>query len=248
METNMNFPQNPSQSKTSSQITGFGIHQRRFALITGTSLLLMAVVAGFSIGYAYETFDTPEQAEFLSANILQNSGLYQSMLIGILVIIILDFIVAYTLYKYFESDHKKMSLVSGIIRAIYTVMFGVATYYLAQNLYTQDLTNQLASLNFQRFQTIWNSGLVVFGFHIVLVGILMRLHGKIPTTLWIITLVAGVSYVGTSLLKVLSPDAEMVESLVMILAVPMTIGELGLAIWLLIRGGKETRRQAETSL
>ena len=222
-------------------------NQRRIAIITGISLILMALVAIFSIGYAYTQFDNPEQSELLKNNILQNIGLYQSMLIGILIIIILDFIVSYTLYKYFEKDHQKLSLLSGIIRAIYTLIFVVATYFLTKNLNTGELTNQIASSNYQKFQTIWNSGLVVFGFHIILIGWLMKLHRKIPKILWYITLVAGISYVITSFLKVVSPDSEMVETLIMVLALPMTIGELGLAIWLWIKGGKETRIKNETS-
>lgn len=217
------------------------MNQRRIAKITGISLLIMAIVAGFSIGYAYTKFDKPEQFEFLKDNIIQNTGLYYCMLIGILIIIILDFIVSYTLYKYFEDDHKKMSISSGIIRTIYTLIFGIATYYLTKNLNTNELTNQIANSNFQQFQTIWNSGLVVFGFHILLIGYLMKLHMKIPKILWYITLIAGISYVIVSLLKLGSTNSEMVKSLVMILALPMTIGELGLAIWLIIKGGKEQK-------
>ena len=144
------------------------MNKRRIAKITGISLLLMAIVAGFSIGYAYTKFDNPDQFELLKENIVQNTGLYFSMLIGILIIIILDFIVSFTLYKYFEDDHKKISILSGIIRAIYTLIFGLATYYLTKNLNTNELTNQIANSNYEQFQTIWNSGLVIFGIHILL--------------------------------------------------------------------------------
>ncbi len=215
-------------------------NQRRIAIITGISLVLMAIFGIFSLGYAYTQFDNPEQSEFLKDIILANMGLYQSMLIGILIIIILDFIVSYTLYKYFENDNKKMSLLSGIIRVIYTLIFVIATYYLTKNLNTNELTNQKVISNYHKFQTIWNSGLVIFGFHIILIGWLMKLHNKIPKILWSITLLAGVSYMITSFLKVVSPDSEFVETLIMILALPMTIGELGLAIWLWIKGGKGT--------
>lgn len=215
-------------------------NQRRIAIITGISLVLMAIFGIFSLGYAYTQFDNPEQSEFLKDIILANMGLYQSMLIGILIIIILDFIVSYTLYKYFENDNKKMSLLSGIIRVIYTLIFVIATYYLTKNLNTNELTNQKVISNYHKFQTIWNSGLVIFGFHIILIGWLMKLHHKIPKILWSITLLAGVSYMITSFLKVVSPDSEFVETLIMILALPMTIGELGLAIWLWIKGGKGT--------
>ena len=215
-------------------------NQRRIAIITGISLVLMAIFGIFSLGYAYTQFDNPEQSEFLKDIILANMGLYQSMLIGILIIIILDFIVSYTLYKYFENDNKKMSLLSGIIRVIYTLIFVIATYYLTKNLNTNELTNQKVISNYHKFQTIWNIGLVIFGFHIILIGWLMKLHNKIPKILWSITLLAGVSYMVTSFLKVVSPDSEFVETLIMVLALPMTIGELGLAIWLWIKGGKGT--------
>jgi len=49
--------------------------QRRIAIITGTSLLLMAIVAWFLLGYAYPEFDKPEG---LKKNILYNTVLYYS--------------------------------------------------------------------------------------------------------------------------------------------------------------------------
>lgn len=217
------------------------MNQRGIAIITGMSLIAMAIVAGFSVGYAYAELYKPEQIELLKDNIIQNKGLYQSMLVGILIILILDLLVSYTLFRYFETDNKKMSFVSGIIRAVYTVIFGIATYYLTKNLNTIELTNQIANSNFQQFQVIWNSGLVVFGIHIFLIGILMKLHNKIPKILWYLTLIAGISYVVVHLLKLGSPNSEDVKTLEMILALPMAIGELGLAIWLLIKGGKEAR-------
>jgi hypothetical protein len=61
---------------------------------------------------------------------------------------------------------------------------------------------------------------------------------KIPKILWYITLVAGISYVIVSLSKLESPNSEMVKNLEMILALPMVVGELGLAVWLLVKGGK----------
>ena len=75
----------------------------------------------------------------------------------------------------------------------------------------------------------------------------MKLHIRIPKVLWYLTLIAGVSYVVVHLLKLGSPNSEMVKNLEMILALPMAIGELGLAIWLLFKGGKETRVKNETS-
>ena len=210
------------------------MNKRKSALITSISLIIMTIVAIFSIGFAYGEFSVSEKLDV----IIRKNNLYIAMISGIFIIIILDFIVAYTLYKFFEVDNKKIAITSGIIRAIYTVIFGFATYYLAINLNTNELTNEIADSNFNLFQTIWNSGLVVFGFHIILIGYLMKLHMKIPKILWYITLIAGISYVVLSSLKLGSPNSELVKNLELVLALPMTIGELGLAIWLLIKGGK----------
>lgn len=215
------------------------MNQRKAAKITGIALLTMTVLAIFSIGYAYEQFDNSKNYELLINIINHNMVLYQSMIIGILFIIILDFIVSYTLYKYFEKKNKKTALLSGVIRGVYTVTFGIATFYLTKNLNPNELTNQLIKSNFEQFQTIWNSGLIIFGFHIILVGYLMKSHSEIPKTLSYITLIAGASYVATSLLKIEHPNSEMTNTLIMILALPMTLGELGLAVWLLIKGGKK---------
>jgi hypothetical protein len=40
------------------------------------------------------------------------------------------------------------------------------------------------------------------------------------------------------LLKLTLPQSEFTRILEMILALPMAIGELGLALWLIIKGGK----------
>jgi len=222
------------------------MNKRRIALITGWSLILMAIVAGFSVGYAFAEFNLPDQIDFLKENILSNKGLYRNMLIGILIILILDLLVSYTLYEYFKDDNGKISLISGGLRIIYTLIFGIATFYLTKNLNINNLTNQTINTNFQLFQSIWNGGLIIFGFHILLVGFLMKLHEKVPRILWYLTLIAGVSYVIVHLLKLTSPNSEFVSILSMILALPMAIGELGLAIWLIVKGGKEKKIVTKT--
>ena len=220
--------------------------KRQLALITGWALILMAIVAAFSIGYAFAEFNLSGQIDSLKENLLVNQGLYRNMLMGILIIIILDLLVSYTLYVYFKDDNKKISLISGGLRITYTLIFGLATFYLSKNLNINELTNQTINTNFQLFQSIWSGALIVFGFHILLIGFLMKLHKRIPKILWYLTLIAGVSYVVVHLLKLTIGDSEFVSTLEMILALPMAIGELGLAVWLLIKGGRENKTRQHT--
>ncbi len=214
------------------------MNKRRIALLSGWSLILMAVFAAFSVGYAFSEFNQPDQAASLKDKLLSNQGLYRMMLIGITLILGLDLLLSYTLYRYFKDDHRKISMTSGVLRLIYTLIFATATLYLAKNLNVHEVTSQMMDKNIQSFQTIWSVGLVIFGDHLILIGILMKLHQRIPRILWSLALIAGISYIIVHLLKIVSPDSEFVSTLEMILALPMAIGELGLAIWLIIKGGK----------
>lgn len=212
--------------------------QRINAIMTGYILILMAVVAGFSIGYAFPKFFDVNQPENTHSNLSGNVQLYLSMLIGIVLIIILDILVSWTIYQFFKPDNKKIAVISFILRIIYTAIFGVATYFLIANL-GQESNNELLNSNFNSFETVWAFGLIVFGLHLLAVGILMKVHRNIPKVLWILTLVAGISYVVVHILKSMLPQlSEFTATLNNVLALPMALGELGLAIWLIIKGGK----------
>lgn len=68
------------------------------AKISGWALLLMALIAGYSLGYAYPILYNSENASSSKSIMLQNIELYHGMLIGILLILILDLIVSFSLY------------------------------------------------------------------------------------------------------------------------------------------------------
>lgn len=216
------------------------MNKRKSAKITGWSLILMALIAGYSVGYVYPKIYNPGQISSVMDNLLHNDGLYKSMLLGILLIIILDLLVSYSLYHYFKNDNKKVSLISTFFRIIYTIVFGIASYFLVKNLNLSEASNELINNNFQLYQFIWNAGLIIFGVHIFIVGILMKLHKRIPKILWYLTLFAGISYVVVHLLKLTFAQSDITSNLAMILALPMALGELGLAIWLIIKGGRYT--------
>jgi len=216
---------------------------RTIAKVTGWSLVAMAVIAGFSLGKVYD-----EVFSSVQSNEVGNFQLFQIVLFGILLTIILDLIVSFTLYKFFEKDNRVISLISAILRIIYTLIFAIAAISLASS-WTIWMTNQIAVIaNFERFSFIWTSGLIIFGFHLFFIGILMKIHKKIPTILWILTIIAGVSYSAIHFLKVITPSLEQFTNTIeMILMLPMIIGEVGLAIWLIIKGGKVIVVKTKTS-
>ena len=214
-------------------------NNRTIAKLAGWSIILMAVVAGFSFGFAFPKIFNPAQIDAYQTNLTVNVQLYTYMLIGILIVLVLDVVVSWTLYLYFKNDNRKIALLSGVLRIVYTVIFGIATYYLARNLASPDYNNEIITENYNSFQTIWSFGLIVFGVHLLVIGVLMKLHKRIPAFLWCLTIIAGASYMLVHGLKTTMPQlTELTTTLNNILGLPMALGELALAIWLLIKGGK----------
>ncbi len=200
----------------------------------------MAIMGGFSLGFAFPSFLAGEENITPSEFLQLNSTLYSFMLLGILVTLILDFIVSYTVFQYFKRDHKGLALASGWVRAIYTIVFAIATFYLLENLFQDNPSDLILASNYQLFESIWSGGLIIFGVHLVLTGILMKFHKGIPAILWVLTMIAGAAYILIHASQKLQLDPEMVGVMEMALTLPMIVGELGLAIWLLVKGGKNS--------
>ncbi len=213
------------------------VNHRTFAKLTGYSLVVMALIAGFSLGFAFPKIFNPSQIDFAQRDLSENLQLYKLMLAGILIVLLIDLLVSWTLYIYFKKDNNKLALLCGFLRIIYSLIFGFATYYLFKNIGQSD--NGIVAQNYNSFQNIWSIGLIVFGIHLFIVGVLMKQHKLIPKILWSLTMIAGASYILVHLMKTsFYQMTQLNNTLNSILALPMTLGELGLAVWLVIKGGK----------
>tara|TARA_R110002096_G_scaffold126532_2_gene273565 strand:+ start:54507 stop:55106 length:600 start_codon:yes stop_codon:yes gene_type:complete len=198
----------------------------------------MALVAGFVFGYALPEFSSAKEGMSLQEFIESKQSLYFAMLAGLIFIQVLDLIVSYTFYKFFLQQHRKMAAISGGLRFLYSLIFIFASLFLFKNLTDNTVYDEWILSNIQFFHNIWTFGLIIFGIHILLLGYLMKLYGGIHKILWLLALIAGISYSLVSTLKLLEFEPEFTENLEMILALPMTVGELGLAIWMVVKGGK----------
>ncbi len=213
--------------------------QRNFAKLTGYSLLLMTVIAGFCFGYVFPQVYGALQAGEVQQLLAAHMPLYKNGLAGVLVILLLDVLVAWTIYRFFINDNKSLAFTSFVLRVVYVVFFGIGGVYLVKNLTQTGLTGAAIIDNYNTFTTLWYAGLIVFGFHLLAVGVLMKQHRRVPAALWWLTIIAGASYVLVHTLKVATPQLSAVADMLSnILGLPMALGEILLAVWLLIKGGK----------
>ena len=87
-------------------------------------------------------------------------------------------------------------------------------------------------LSINAFYDVWAVGLIVFGFHLFLLGYLAFKSDFIPKIFGVLLVIAGLSYLIDYFGELLFPSFEAVISLV------AGWGELIFMFWLLLRGGK----------
>ena len=208
---------------------------RIHALVSGFSLFLMALCAGYVFGYAFpKIFDFSNV--YLSYN-KESVQLYNLMMFGIVMIFLLDIVVSFSLFQFFKSDNSKLALWACLLRIIYSLIFGVAIYYILQN--SGELNKDVFIKNYLTFQLYWSFGLIVFGCHLVIVGILMKGQKSVHSTLWILIIIVGSAYIIIHSSNSFLPQFKnLISILNSVFGIPMALAELGLALWLILKGGR----------
>jgi hypothetical protein len=226
------------------------MQQRTAALTAGTSLIVMALAAFFSFGYAHGTLVDFEHADATLSRLLSSSMLFKAEIVGWLIILICDIIAAWAFYIFLKPYHHHLSLLGAWFRLIYTAILGAAILNLLIAMILTGQTNvqylleapqQQAQVmvSLAAFESTWSFGLIIFGGHLLVTGLVAYKADPIPRWISILLLIAAFGYMFTHLLSIVSAqENKALEILTMILTVPMTIGELGFGLWLLFRGGK----------
>ena len=224
------------------------ISQRTSAMVAGISLLLMALVAGVTYGYLHGNLMVANNAQATFQNLQSSPGAFRAEIAGWLVIFVLDGIVAWALFHFFAKANKGLSFISSLLRVLYTAILGMAIYQLP--LILLKLSNQVENTAMEQsaleamhfllsFEDIWSKGLIVFGFHLMTLGYLAFKADYVPRFWAVLLLLAGASYAYIHATYAVFPNmTDALTSVEAGLAIPMAVGEVGFAIWLVLKGGK----------
>lgn len=137
-------------------------------------------------------------------------------------------------------------------RLIYSIILGIAISNLVLSLLLLNRGNELFSeiendqmvpmvlFFINGFKEIWSFGLIIFGLHLLGLGYLTFKSGVVPKVWSILLTFAALGYIITNVGSLLLSTFENYKHTIEILFIlPMILGEMGLAIWLLLKGGKE---------
>lgn len=228
---------------------------RQAAVVSGTALIIMAIAAGFAVGFVFENLIVPKDAVATATNIKNSEMLFRFGIFSWLIIFMLDILVAWALYLFLKPVNKSLSLLSSWLRLMYTAILGTSLLNLVVVLLLLREDESLATLEtshlyalvllfINAFQGIWSIGLIVFGCHLLLLGYLVFKSGYIPKILGILLIMAGVGYLIIHSGELLVPHFEETKAtLELIFILPMIAGEVGLALWLLIKGTNITSEE-----
>lgn len=207
---------------------------------------MMAIAAGFSYGYVHGSLVVPGEISTTYENIASSILLFKAEIVGWIVILILDIIVAWSFYIFLKPVNQELALLASWLRLTYAAILGIAilnlvfVLLLSNNASVTDQLQANVTLYLEAFEVIWSVGLIVFGLHLLVVGWIAFQSSSIPKIISSLLVIAAIGYMVIHLGKTLLIEQNIIATMEIIFNIPMIVGELGFGLWLLFKGGKVT--------
>jgi hypothetical protein len=200
---------------------------RKLATIAGVSYIVIFFAAIFANFFVLESI-----LKEPLITIQQNHLMVRFGILAFLITVVFDVVVAWALYELYKKH--SLSILSTYFRMMHAAIMGVAIFTLPVAL--ASTTSQEILKQVDMFNIIWLIGLFFFGIHLILLG---NIIGR-PKIIAMFLVIAGIMYMVDTGAHFLLPDYETYASIFLALvAIPSIVGEMSLAVWLLLKGGKE---------
>lgn len=216
--------------------------RRRLAVSAGISFFVIAFLAFLGYGFFFSNFYFPDQPLQTTAIIQHKPWLLRWFIFFFLIALIFDLLVTWLLYHFFKTTSETIASLCAWSRLLYTAVFGIAFLPLLMALIETakaDADPGSVMLYLNSFDSMWSMSLIIFGLHLLILGWLTQRSRKVPKIWVVLTLLAGCLYCVHHSLNLLWFNYTYIKTFVeQILSLPMALGELGLASWLIAKGGK----------
>jgi hypothetical protein len=215
----------------------------RAALVAAFALILMAILAPIADFGILQKIIVPDDAARTSANIVASERSFRWAIVIFMIVAVLDVIVAWALYVFLKPVNASLSLLTAWLRIIYATMLAVVSINLINALQFVSEATYLSSLRVEQLQAHilislrsfsqgWEIGLIIFGFHLLMLGYLMFKAGFMRRILGVLIMLAALGYLVDGFGMILSASYQVN------VAMFTFFGEVVLIFWLLIQGRK----------
>lgn len=203
------------------------MNARTLSIWAGASYFIIFFAAIFANFYVIEAILREPVLTIKNSHLLVRWGIMAFM-----VTVVFDVVVAWALNELYKFH--SLSVLSMLFRMMHAAIMAVAIFALVSTLSLSDGAEILKQVNI--FNTIWLIGLFFFGVHLILLGKIMTYPRWIT---WFLIL-AGNMYIIDTTAHFVLPDYSIHAPIFLVLvAIPSIVGEMSLAVWLLVKGGKE---------
>ena len=199
---------------------------RKLSIVAGVSYLIIFFAAIFANFFVLQSIIKDPLVTIQENHVIVRFGI-----MAFLITVVFDIVVAWALYELYKNHN--LTGLSTLFRMMHAAIMGVAVFALPVALISTTGDEILKHVN--NFNIIWLIGLFFFGVHLILLG---RIIGK-PKIIAVFLVISGIMYMLDTGAHFLLQNYEEYSSIFLALvAIPSIVGEMSLAVWLLIKGGK----------
>jgi hypothetical protein len=217
-----------------------------YARLGGLLYLFIIVAALFGEAYVRGNLLVARDPIATAGNILGSATLFRVGLAGELLTCVCDVAVTLILYVLLKPVSRNLALLAAFFRLTFVAVYSVAKLFEIAALAVLDGADYLKGFNAQQLDDLayvalrvhglgYGVSLLFFGFSCILFGYLMRKSLFLPQILGILFMIGGLGYILFSVAQVLSPSFA-ARYLFPWLMLPAFPAELGLALWLTLKG------------
>jgi len=217
-----------------------------YARVGGILYLFIIVSALFGESLVRGSLIVTHDAAATAGNILGSETLFRVGLAGEMLTCVCDVALALILYVLLRPVIQSVALLAAFFRLTFVGIYGVAKLFEIAALAALGGADYLKALNLQQLRDLaylflrvhalgYGASLLFFGFSCMFFGYLIHRSGYLPRVLGALLMIAGVGYAVFSLMQMLAP-AFAGRYLFPWLMLPGFVAELGLALWLTVKG------------
>lgn len=226
-----------------------GLTLRQAALIAGIAYLLNPAPFG---EYLFSKLLVSHNLEQTAQNTATHPALVNAAILTYLIVFVGDIVLAWALFYLFAPVSRSLSALASIFQLVYAAVCLAATLDLitvARLIATPAYLTALGpaplhaqiDLLLHSFRYSFGFGLIFFGLHLALLGVLILRSTYIPRLVGVALLIAGTGYIADGILTYALPNADLGW-----LQITFAF-ELVFVLWLWIRGWRLPQRtQAPT--
>jgi hypothetical protein len=213
---------------------------RRLARVTGVMYVVL-VGLGLMGPLTLETLLVPGDAGATAANLADSSTAFTLSLGAWVVIVAVDVAISVTLFLLLAPVSRGLSILAAAFRLVYSTALAalLVHLFLGHQLLTPTgsagpSAERQALAALETFSAGFLVALVFFGVHLVLLGALFYRSRYVPRILGDLLVAAGIGYVVDSLASLMVDGYG--GYVAALLLTPAVLGEVGLTLWLLVKG------------